>query len=85
MTHYVLEVNQNRGDGEAIAFHMPDDAVRLELLDHATDSIRDARLVDGKLLIDTRGMAAGPYVVRVSKQAAAPRAIVELRTAPPLR
>ena len=46
---------------------MLEDAVRLELLDYANGSIRDVRLVDGKLLIDICGMAVGFYVVCVLK------------------
>jgi len=84
ITHYVLDVNQHRGDGDGIAFQIPDEAVRLELIDHDGGSVRDAHAIDGKLIIDTAGLAAGPYVLRVSKQAETPRAVVELRTAPPL-
>jgi hypothetical protein len=84
VTHYVLDVNGHRGDGDAIAFQIPDDAVRLELIDHGSGSVRDARAIDGKPVIDTAGLAAGSYVLRVSKQSETPRAVVELRTAPPL-
>ena len=30
ITHYVVEVNENRGDGQAIAFEKPAETVRLE-------------------------------------------------------
>ena len=81
----MLDVNQNRGDGDAVAFEAPDQSIRLELLDRAGAGIREAEPMNNKLFIDTRGLEPGPYVLRVTKQAGGPAAVVELRTAPPLR
>ena len=38
----MLEVNQSRGDGDALAFQAPDQRLQLELLDRAGVGIREA-------------------------------------------
>ena len=85
VTHYMLDVNLNRGDGDAVAFEAPDQSLRLELLDRAGAGLRQAEPMNNKLFIDTRGLEPGPYLLRVTKQSDRPSGVVELRTAPPLR
>ncbi len=85
VTHYVVEVNENRGDGETIAFQRPEEAVRLELLNHSGEVMREADAVNDQLFIDIRGIQRGSYVLRVSKNDHATRSVVQLRLVPPLQ
>jgi Subtilase family len=85
VTHYVVEVNENRGDGEAIAFEYPAEAVRLELLNLAGEVVREAEALNGNLFIDTRNIERGLYVLRVSRAEDATHSFVQLRAVPPLR
>lgn len=85
VTHYVVEVNENRGDGEAIAFERPAEAIMLELLNLSGEVVREAEAINGNLFIDTRGIERGTYVLRISKAEDATQSLVQLRTVPPLR
>ena len=80
--HYVVEINVNRGDGEALAFEAPSEPVRLELLNPSGEVLRDAEAANGNLFINTRGIERGAYVLRVSR--AGVGSSLQLQTVPPL-
>ena len=85
VTHYLVEVNETRGDGEAIAFERPAEAVRLELLNPSGEVMREAEAVNGNLFIDTRGIERGDYVLRVSRAEDAASSLLQLQAVPPVR
>ena len=85
LTHLAVDVNDAREDGDVIAFARPEEALRLELLDDAGEVLRKAEAIDGRLVIDTRDVERGTYVLRVSRPDDATSSNVQLRTASPLR
>jgi Subtilase family len=85
VTHYLVDVNEDRGDGDAIVFERPSARVQLELLDSSGEVMRAAETVNDTLVIDTRDFRRGSYVLRASKDPAAAGALSLTRMAPPLR
>ena len=83
--HYVVQVNENRGDGEAIAFAQPAEAVRVALLSPSGEVVQEGQAENGHISIDTRGIERGSYVLRISRSEERKSSYVELRTIPPLR
>ena len=67
MTHFVIDINGNRGDGQGIAFERPEQPLRIELLDSAGELVREAQTLQDILFLDTRGLEAGIGVLRVSR------------------
>ena len=85
ITHYLVDVNENRGDGEALAFRQPTEPMLLELLDASGSVLRQSESVNGNLFIDTAGIEPGAYVLRASRAEASRGSVVQLKTVPPLR
>ncbi len=85
VSHYLVDVNENQGDGDAIAFRQPNESIDLELLNLDGDVLRKSDIVDGNLSIDIRGIEPGMYVLRASRGEDAAMPSLELRSVPPLR
>lgn len=83
--YFAVNVGEDRGDGTAIVFARPEEPVRIELLDLDGNVVSEAAPTQKGVQIDTGGMAAGHYLVRVSRDAGVERAIkaVNLRLLPP--
>src|SRR5205807_577738 len=54
--YFVVNVGEDRGDGDAIVFARPEEPVRIELLDLAGNVVREsASTRPGRLHVETRG------------------------------
>ena len=84
VTHFVLPLNDQPDDGPAVAFERPDEPLILELLTMSGEVIREAEVVDGRLLVSTEGVDSGTYLLRVTALDGALSSPISLRTAPPL-
>lgn len=82
--HFGVNVGEDRGDGTAIVCR-PDEPLRIELLDLAGTVVSEAAQTRNSIRIDTSGIPAGRYLVRVSRDAGVDRnaAPVGLRLLPP--
>lgn len=85
VSHYLVDVNTNPGDGNAISFKQPNEAIELELLNLNGAVLRKSESGDAKLSIDTRGIEAGTYVLRASRGEGASLAPLQLKSVPPLK
>lgn len=83
--YFAVNVGENRGDGTAIVFARPEEPVRIELLDLAGNVVSEATPTWKGVQIDTGGMVAGRYLVRVSRDVGVERTAkaVDLRLLPP--
>jgi len=84
---FAVNVGADRADGRAIVFARPGASVRIELVTPAGEVVRDAVLTARGLEIETGSLTAGPYIVRVHRDAEADRsaAPLNLRLLPPAR
>ncbi len=82
VTHYLYELGDDRGEGPGLAFGNPGEDLRIELIDRNGETVRGARTLDDRLLLDTEGLEPGPYIVQISRPDAAAR--TELHVVPPL-
>lgn len=85
ISHFLVDLNTDRGDGNMLAFREPAERVELQLLTLKGEAIRTGETAEGKLFIDTRGIEPGTYVVRVSRAEDAVLRFVELKSVAPLR
>ena len=83
--HAIVEVHTRPADGEALVFEHSGEPVVVQLLDRAGEVIRQSEELDGRLSIDTAGMEAGPYLMRVTREHGGPGSPVRLSRVPPLR
>lgn len=83
VAHYAVEINTEPGDGQYLAFERPDAPVQLQLVDREGQVLRESEAGEAEIALDTAGLEAGTYVLRVSRAPGAPPAA--LRTVPPAR
>ena len=84
-TYFVVNVGKDRGDRRAVVFARPEEMVRIELLDLAGNIVSEGTTTPTTIRVETDGMAASHYLVRISRDTDIERATkaVELRLLPP--
>ena len=81
-SYYAVSVGEDRGDGLAIAFERPGEAVRIQLLDREGNLVFEAEPDERSLRLDTSAIQPGTYLLRVAREDGAEP--LELRMIPPI-
>jgi hypothetical protein len=86
--HFAVNVGEDRGDGDAIVFEKPEDAVILALLDLDGNVVRQGAqaALDGRVAVNTRDLEPGRYFLRVARIASdgGQKPTMQLHLAPPI-